>query len=201
MTDEVDSLLIAEFASKNDLRLYKPKDPVIKELRALYKCSQNLKSQKVQAINYLENEESLPKSVKSIYKKLVKNLQKEILDIDKKIELLLTRSETLSQDCTNLQSIPGIGKITAVAILSKAPDINDLHDARQLAAFAGLNPRHRTSGTSLKGRSRLSKMGSPILRKALYFPAITAKNHSAIFKSFSQKLASKGKHTMVIIGQ
>ena len=52
----------------------------------------------------------------------------------------------------------------------------------------------------LRGKSFLSKMGSPSLRKALCFPAITAKNHNPLLKAFAQKLAKKGKHTMVIIG-
>ena len=114
--------------------------------------------------------------------------------------MLLKGDSNLALDCDNLQSIPGIGKTTAIAIISETPDINYLHNARQLAAFAGLTPRHRTSGTSLKGRSRLSKMGSATLRKALYFPAIVAKKHNPILSEFAQKLANKGKQTMVIIG-
>ena len=55
------------------------------------------------------------------------------------------------------------------------------------------------SGSSIRGKSRISKIGSSRLRKALYFPAIVAKNHNPIFSKFSQKLASKGKPTKVII--
>jgi len=55
------------------------------------------------------------------------------------------------------------------------------------------------SGTSIRGKSSISKIGSSRLRKALYFPAIVAKNHNPVFKRFSQKLASKGKPTKVII--
>ena len=95
---------------------------------------------------------------------------------------------------------PGIGKTNAIAILAEIPDLSSLENARQLAAYAGLTPCHRTSDTSLRGKSLLSKMGSPSLRKALYFPAITAKNHNPLLKAFAQKLAKKGKHTMVIIG-
>ena len=50
------------------------------------------------------------------------------------------------------------------------------------------------------GRSCLSKIGSSSLRKALYFPAIAAKNHNPLLQSFAKKLEKKGKHTMVIIG-
>ena len=72
-------------------------------------------------------------------------------------------------------------------------------DARQLAAFAGLTPKHHSSGTSINKRSRISKIGSKILRKALYFPAIVAKNHNEVFKIFADKMKRKGKITKVII--
>ncbi len=52
----------------------------------------------------------------------------------------------------------------------------------------------------MKGKARLSKLGSAKLRKAIYFPAIVAKNHNPTLKAFAEKLECKGKHTMVIIG-
>ena len=73
-TDEVYSLLIAEYANKNTLRLYSPRDPVYKELRDLYRCSQNLKSQYTQVSNFLENKNRLPKSVLLVYQQLQDHL-------------------------------------------------------------------------------------------------------------------------------
>lgn len=104
----------------------------------------------------------------------------------------------MSEHYNNLQSIPGISKITAVAILAEVSDISSFRNARQLAAYAGLTPKHRLSGSSLKGKSRIS-IWSGILRKALYFPAVAAKRHNPIIKPFCDKLNEKGKHTMAII--
>ena len=199
-TDEVDAHLIAEYASKNELRAYKPKDPSLKELRSLYRCLQNLKEQYTQVSNFLENKDCLPKSVEKVYQNLLKHIEKQIDTVNVAMDQVISSKESLSQDCRNLQSIPGIGKITAIAILAEIPELSSLENARQLAAYAGLTPSHRTSGTSLKGRSCLSKIGSSSLRKALYFPAIAAKNHNPLLQSFAKKLEKKGKHTMVIIG-
>lgn len=85
-------------------------------------------------------------------------------------------------------------------MLAEVPDFSSFANARQLAAYAGLTPKQRTSGTSLKGKSRLSKIGCASLRKALYFRAISAKTHNPILKEFADKLKSKGKSTMIIIG-
>ncbi len=67
------------------------------------------------------------------------------------------------------------------------------------ATYFGLTPSHKTSGSSVKFKARISKMGPRALRKALYFPAIVAKNHNLLIQAFSEKLKRKGKHNMVII--
>ncbi|MES2215266.1 MAG: transposase [Pseudomonadota bacterium] len=72
-------------------------------------------------------------------------------------------------------------------------------NARELTAYAGLTPRRRTSGTSVKGKTSISKIGSSKPRKALYFSAKPAKNHNPLFKKFTKELSSKGKSTKVTI--
>jgi transposase len=99
-----------------------------------------------------------------------------------------------------LDSIPGIAQTTAAAILAEIVDITQYKSARQVAAYAGLVPRERTSGSSVRGRTRLSKIGNARLRKALYFPAITALRCSAFFQAWAKGLQERGKCKMSIIG-
>ena len=198
-TDKIDSMIIAEYASKNDLSLYVPKNSDLQELQNLYRCLQNLKEQHTQSQNYLENKDYLSSTICSSYKRLSQNITKEINKIELEIDKLLIHNHELKQKADNIQTIPGIGKLTAVAILAESPDFAYFSNARELAAYARLTPKHKMSGTSVRGKSRISKIGSSRLRKALYFPAIVAKNHNPLFKEFSQKLGSKGKPTKVII--
>lgn len=201
-TDKIDSMIIAEYASKNNLPLYAPKPKVLLEIQNLYRCLQNLKLQYVQINNFLENKDQLPKSVCSSYNRLSKNIVNEISKIEEEIDRIITNNTEIKQKVDNIQTIPGIGKITAISIIAEASSFesfNNDNNARELAAYAGLTPKHRMSGTSVRGKSSISKIGSSRLRKALYFPAIVAKNHNPMFKKFSQKLASKGKPTKVII--
>ena len=121
-------------------------------------------------------------------------------EIEKSIDNLLQNNPGINQQLQNLQTIPGIGKTTAGAVIAESPNISTFKDARAYAAYAGLVPKHRNSGSSIKGRAKLSKLGSAKLRKAVYFPAIVAKHHNPILKAFAEKLKRKGKHTMVIIG-
>ena len=88
-----------------------------------------------------------------------------------------------------LDSIPGIAETTAALLLAEITDIKQYRSARQVAAYAGLVPRERQSGTSVRGRTRLSKIGNARLRRALYFPAITALRCSPFFQAWAEGLA------------
>lgn len=198
-TDKIDSLIIAEYASKHDLRPYIPKDQSMLELKDLYRCIQNLKSQKRDINNLLEHSESMSKDACRSYNKVINYLTKEVEKVEHKIDHLLEKNQKLKSDIENICTIPGVARTTAIAVLSEAPDLSLFKDARQLGAFAGLTPKHHCSGTSVKKQSRISKIGSRNLRKALYFPAIVAKNHNPLFSQFSQKLLNKGKPAKVII--
>ena len=89
---------------------------------------------------------------------------------------------------------------TAAVILAEVADITQYRSARQVAAYAGLVPRERQSGSSVRGRTRLSKIGNARLRKALYFPAITALRCSEFFKAWAAGLRERGKCKMSVIG-
>jgi transposase len=90
--------------------------------------------------------------------------------------------------------------IPATQPLAEIADITQYRSARQVAAYAGLVPRERQSGSSVRGRTRLSKIGNARLRKALYFPAITALRCSELFKRWADGLRGRGKCKMSVIG-
>jgi len=98
-----------------------------------------------------------------------------------------------------LDSIPGIAETTAALLLAEMTDIKQYKSARQIAAYAGLVPRERQSGSSLRGRARLSKIGNARLRHALYFPAITALRCSPFFKAWAEGLRAREKGKMTVI--
>ncbi|MGB9651225.1 MAG: transposase, partial [Candidatus Cybelea sp.] len=99
-----------------------------------------------------------------------------------------------------LTSIPGIGETTAGSILSEIPHLDRFQSAKAVAAFAGLSPRERRSGTSIHGRPRLCKTGNARVRKALYMPAIVALRFNPTLRVFAERLLAAGKHKRLIIG-
>jgi transposase len=83
--------------------------------------------------------------------------------------------------------------------LGELPDLSTFDSAKQLSAYAGLNPSIRSSGSSVRGRGALSKVGSHFLRKILYLPAMAAIRHNRVLKGFADRLRAKGKKPMVVI--
>ena len=96
-----------------------------------------------------------------------------------------------------MQTIPGIGARTANLLLSEV-EFDRYDSARAIAAQAGVTPRKKQSGTSLKQTS-LSKLGNARIRRALYFPAIVARQHNEIVKEFAKRLKKNGKTPMQIV--
>lgn len=158
-----------------------------------------MENQYRQIQNYLEGRRHLFSDVIKIYEKLSYNLLKETEKINQKIDDLLDNNSKIKKDIDNIQTIPGIGKKTAVAVISSISNIRDFKNARQLAAFAGLTPREYQSGSSIKKQGKISKMGNSQLRRALYLPAMSAMQHNILMKNFANKLKSKGKRGKVVV--
>ena len=93
----------------------------------------------------------------------------------------------------------GIGAVTAAKLLAEFADLDQYQSAKAAAADAGLTPSHYESGTSVRRRSKLSKMGKAGIRAALYWPAITAMTRCPSIKAFAERLAARGKPKKVII--
>ncbi|MGB8625971.1 MAG: transposase [Candidatus Cybelea sp.] len=93
-----------------------------------------------------------------------------------------------------------IGETTAGTLLAEIPNIDHFESAKAVAAFAGLSPRDRRSGTSIHGRPRLCRTGNSRLRKALYMPAIVARRFNPTLRIFAERLLSAGKHKQLVIG-
>jgi transposase len=198
-TDATDALLIANYASKCNPRLFTPKKPILKEIQEIHRCIQDLKSQLTQVTNRLENIDLLPGAVSSTWQNMASSIKTKIEELQNYVVELILSDHDIKQDYENLQTIPGIASISAIAIIAEVPSVDILPNARTLAAYAGLNPKHRISGSSVRGKTRISKIGSGNLRKVLYFPAVVSSSANHNFQKLKQKMKSKGKHNMVII--
>jgi len=196
-TDKADSKLIAQYCQACKPGFFTPTPKEVKELKELVIYLTELKEAKSQQSNRLESVES--KVVIESVKSVVKTIEKEIEEIEKLIKKHIDSNPSLKADKELLKTIPGVGEATASLILAEIPEIKNFESAKKLAAYAGLSPSQHLSGASVRKRTRICKIGNSRIRKALYFPAITAMKHNPILAAFSQRLASRGKHSFAII--
>lgn len=198
-TDKTDATLIARYCHMHRPPAWSPPPPEISELQSLLRRLESLLDMRQQETNRLEagiNASSVKKSVTDH----IAYLDDQIAHTQSLIKDHIDQNPLLRQQRDLLSSIPGIGELTAAKLLAEIIDIKQYSSARQVAAFAGLVPRHHQSGTSIRGKPRLCKVGAGRLRKAMYFPAIVATQHNPVIKAMSQRLRERGKCPMQIIG-
>lgn len=198
-TDGVDARVIAHFCQALEPAAWQPPAPEVAELQALARRLEDLQAMCGQDRNRLEND-AVPQAVQASLREVLALLDEQIATLKRQMADHIRRHPRLNAQLQLLRSIPGIGFITAVVLLGEMGDLSRFRSARQLAAYAGVVPCHRLSGSSLRGKARMSKRGNARLRKALYWPAIVAMRHNPLLRAFAQRLRAAGKPTMVIIG-
>lgn len=198
-TDRVDARLIARFCRAMQPALWQPLSQEVAELQALVRRLEELVAMRSQELCRLKAPGSAA-SVQASRNRLVTSIDQEIASVQQMIKELFRRFPELKAKRDLLCSIPGIGEATATLLLAENTQNRDYKNARQLAAYAGLVPRLRQSGSSVRGKARLSKQGNVHLRKALYWPAIVAMQHNPPLRAFAKRLQRAGKAKLVIIG-
>ncbi len=198
-TDKVDAELIARFCLAQQPAVWSPPAAELRELQALVRRLESLVEMRVMEENRLSS--SIPtEAVRHSLEEHIRYLLEEIKQTEALIREHINNHSDLKEQSDLLDSIPGIGETTAALLLAETVNIKQYTSARQAAAYAGLVPRERRSGSSVRGRVCLSKIGNARLRKALYFPAITALRSSDFFKAWAEPLRTRGKSKMSVIG-
>lgn len=197
-TDAVDASLIARFCRSQSPEPWVPPPPEIRILQALMRHYEHLKTTRVQQSVYEQSSEAAV--VKSSIREVIATLDAQIAQVEREIRKHFDDHPDLKRKRDLLTSIPGIGETTAGTLLSEIPHLDRFESAKAVAAYAGLSPRQRRSGTSIHGKPRLCKTGNARLRKALYMPAIVALRFNPVLRIFAERLASVGKHKRLVIG-
>jgi transposase len=195
-TDRTDAALIADYMRAHTPPAWTPPPVEARQLQALVRRLDALLEMRTQESNRLELAAAI---VQPSITATVAHLDAQIHTVKRQIAEHIDQHPTLRTQRDLVQSIPGIGETTAALVLGELLDITRFTSARQLAAFTGLVPRVRQSGTSVRGRGVLSKLGSNRLRKALYFPAIAAARFNPILAPFAARLRAAGKPKMVVV--
>lgn len=195
-TDKVDAGLIAAFCAERRPDAWQAPTESERALRALVLRLDSLQTMHTQEENRLEVARN---TVKAGIESHLKWLDEEIERLIKAIHQHLNDDDDLNAKHKLLDSIPGLGERTIAVLLAFCGHPERFDNARQLAAFAGLDPRQHESGSSVRGKPRISKVGHGFLRKKLYMPAMVTISKTQWGRCFRQRLVNAGKTPKVII--
>lgn len=193
-TDKSDAKLIAQYGREQKPKLWIPSPDYIVMCRMI----QTTISQ------YLKHRTSLKNKLHSLISQgiskgvLVRNLNRNIKNLAKEIKKLEEEAATLIKNYspelfTNLQSIPGIGKKTALLLISGTNAFSTFENYKQVCSYLGLAPVEHSSGTSINKKSRISKTGDARIRNHLFMCSFTACERNPQCKALYDRIVAKGK--------
>jgi transposase len=200
-TDAIDAVVIAAYLRCTErLQLWRPPCAAVVTLQALVRRRQQVMDAMQAERNRTENQQ-LPTVVTSSIKRQICQLKKEVAELTAAILKHVLQHPTLQKSVRLLCSIPGVGQLVAVTILSEVPHITNFSRAREVAAFAGLTPALAESGTSVRRRGHMTREGSALLRKMLYMAALQAvKRPTNALHPCYQAFVTRGKAKMCALG-
>jgi transposase len=196
-TDKVDSEVIATYCATMQPDEWQADSAMQRKLRALERHRMDLKRN----LNQHKNRQKTVRDgdVRNSLQRLVDALQAELNAVEQQMNELTAQQEEFRQQKQSLLSIPGIGPKSANMLLAEIPQMGEYKNARAVAADAGVTPAHHQSGTSVKHKTKISKMGKSVVRSELYMPALNAMRTNPILRPFAERLRAAGKPEPVII--
>ena len=205
-SDKLDAQKIALYAYKNheDAELWQPKSEVLQQIQDLL----SLRDRLIQARNSFE----VPiKELKSIgdkksssllYKSCKTSLsaiEKDLEDINKQLAELINQDENLKKLHEITTSVTGIGNITSLALMCYTNAYQNYKEGKQLACYCGVAPFEHSSGTSVRGKTRVNHMANKDLKRLLHLGALAAVRSKGEFKDYYSRKLAEGKNKMSVI--
>lgn len=204
--DSIDAVRIAEYAclKKDKAVLWQPPREIVIKINDLLTLRDRL----------IESRKSLKQPIKEFVDAGFKDtaeliehmcsntlnaLDKEIEQVEKELDKMINKDSNLKKLYNLATSIPGIGKITALTLLYFTNEFTIYTNANQLACYCGVAPFERSSGTSVKGKPRVSSFANKRLKKLLHMVAMATISCDIQLTQYYQRKVSEGKNRMLVL--
>jgi len=193
-TDKSDAKSICAYGISNEVPLYTAKDKNQAECLQLLRMVDTYTKHRTAMKNKLDGEKVLGIPSKSVYRSLnrmVKQLNKEIENLEERLTELVKQEQ--QAQLSLLKSIPGIGDKAALLLVVFTDGFSKFESAKQLCSYAGITPTIRQSGSSVRARSRISKIGNKKLRNQLFMSSFTACQYNKGCRELYERIVAQGK--------
>jgi transposase len=199
--DQIDSFRIASFLELNQKRLvaYRPQSPAIRQLQLLL-TARNMRVKNKKQIRDTEEAHAFNDAGTSVLKELnqqiITLLNEQIKAIEKQIQQLVNASHELAVPFGLITSVQGVGKVLAWHLLVRTNGFTTINSARKMACYAGVAPFEHSSGTSVRGKTRVSAFADKGLKTLLHLAAMSAIRLTGDLKDYYQRKVTEGKNKM-----
>lgn len=199
ITDKSMSAAIAMFGLEKQLDNWVQPKRVYRSLRQVTREREQLIGERTMIKNQLHAEQAEAFPGEDTIRRMqdrIKMINTQLKEILAELRTAITKEEDLKHTVATITTIPGIGLLTATVILAETNGFELIRSKKQLASYAGLDVREKESGTSVKGKPRISKRGNRHLRKALHLPALAAIRYSERYKAIFVRIVSRSSIKM-----
>lgn len=194
INDKTCSEAIAQFGLERNLNIWKRPKDIYKLLQQLTRERDQIVAERSVAKNQLHAEQTEASPNKNSVKRMkarIRFLNQQEKEIKQEIDTIVKSNQELKNEIDNICTIPGVGQLTAAIVLAETNGFELIRNKRQLVSYAGLDIKEKTSGTSVKGKPRISKKGNKNLRRAMHLPALSAIKYSPVHRTIYARLVSK----------
>lgn len=205
-SDKIDAQRIAQFAFRNhdQVKLWTPQRPVLQQLKHLVAIRARL----LKAIKALQTPltELLVVTGKQEYRQIAKScaaslkaLKTDLKNSNTRIEQLIKADPRLNELFKQITSVPCVGLVIAANIIITTNEFNNFDDPKKFACYAGVAPFEHASGSSIRGKTRVSHMADKSLKTLLHLAALATISYSNELQQYYHRKVSEGKNKMLVI--
>lgn len=204
--DKIDAMRISKYAylHQEKAKIWEPTRPVIENLKLLMGLRSRLnKAKKLIEIPVTEAKEFISKEhyklMKQNCKSTLAGIKKDLEQVTIKIKEIVNSDETLKELFSYVSSVPNVGLITATAIIVSTNEFKKIDTARQFACHAGIAPFEYSSGSSIRGKTRISHMADKELKTFLHLATLSAVSRPGELRDYFVRKVKEGKNKMLVI--
>lgn len=201
-TDAIDAKGLAQLGVERKMAIWQRPRPIYKKLKEITRHRTGLQETKTifsNKLSALKSSEQGDKFVEKSLKSIIKKIATQIKNCELQMSILIKSDEALNEKMEKVSSIKGVGILSATIIIAETLGFEHFYSIKQVVSFAGLDVVERQSGTSINGKTKISKKGNSHIRRGLYFPAILAVRFNPKFKHIYERHLENGKKKMVAL--
>jgi transposase len=201
-TDAVDAAALAGYGRDLTPAIWAPAPADVQALQLLIRQRDDLVALRTETRNRQHALGALPAApaaVRAPLDAVLAVLAEQIAALDEAIRHHAATAATIAADLARLQTIVGVGLVTAAVVIAETRPLRDRATPAQVVAYAGLDPAPRESGASVRGAGHISKAGNARLRQAVYMAAVSAARYNPPLRAFYLRLVARGKPKKVAL--